>query len=501
MTLGVVAVLTAAVSMTLFQPVASARPISDCPDLHVVVVPGTLDSSASRDPHQQSGVLAPTIEEASRGVPPDELQTTYVPYPADFGYTSGGTTYVQSAARGVEATNAQIRQISAQCGPDTDIAIVGYSQGADVANRVAVQIGENKGPVPPSRIRGVYLISDPNRTAGTGLVPGAPGLRAPLNGARTVSGATEVAVGGGISSETSSSFGALTGRVVSLCTTGDFACSIPENAQIVRTGANIAEQIHIDTSDPLQIAGDLGLAVGRTALQTGAYIMTTPHWMTSSESLGEAVQKNSSANASWPTLNARSILGAISFFIELPVSWDAKVQHEREAVVRDNLGLVTLAVEPGYWYPGPSHSAYFGTAADSSGRTGSNYVSTWLRESADSDAPSQSAVPVAPAEPVVDEATVPMSDPALDKIETAVAVAETVAAVVPQVPEIVDAVTDEVNNAAKGSNVETQVRDVTTVIDDGAAQADTVLDTVDKVVNSPDPVNEALTAISAAIPK
>jgi pimeloyl-ACP methyl ester carboxylesterase len=403
----------------------------------VVVVPGTLDSSVNRDPHQQAGVLAPTIEEAGRGVPPGEMQTTYVPYPADFGYTANGTTYANSSARGVEATNAQIRQISAECGPDTDISIVGYSQGAEVAHEVAAEIGDNRGPVPPSRVRGVYLISDPNRSAGTGLVPGAPGLRAPLNGARTQSGATEVAVGGGIDSEADTGFGALTGRVVSLCETGDFACSIPKDAQVVRTGANIAEQIHIDTSDPSGIASDLGNAVAKTALVTGAYVLATPNWLKGSESLGEAVEMNSSAAATTPTLDATWIPAVMSFVVDLPVSWDARVQQEREAILRDNLGLQVIAAEPSYWFPGPSHVSYFEQAADSSGRTGSQYVSTWIRESAVGGSPETSSTTVESAEP--------------------------------------------------------------TVVDDTSAQVDAVLDTVEKVVTSRDPLGDALAAIGTAV--
>lgn len=444
--LGVAAVTAAAISLTATPQVASARPISDCPELHVVVVPGTLDSSVNRDPHQQAGVLAPTIEEAGRGVPPGEMQTTYVPYPADFGYTADGTTYADSSAQGVEATNAQIRQIGAQCGPGTDIAIVGYSQGADIAHKVAADIGDNRGPVAADRVRGVYLISDPNRAAGTGLVPGTPGLRAPLNGARTSSGTTEVAVGGGIGSAGSTGFGALTGRVVSLCQTGDFACSIPEDAQVVRTGANIAEQMHIDTTDPAGIASDLGNALAGTALRTGAYVLATPDWLWGSQSLGQAVEKNSSPSAAVPTADDLSVSGVLGFLVDLPVSGAARLQYEKEAAIRDNLGLVTIATEPSYWYPGPSHASYFDQPADSSGRTGSEYVSTWLRESAVHDSPAgDTAVndtAVASNHSAVDQASVPPADTAPDPVEIATAVVESVGVVAPQLPGVVDVVLD-----------------------------------------------------------
>ena len=462
---------------------ASARPISDCPDLHVVVVPGTLDSSNERDPHDQSGVLAPTANAAAGGLPSETMQTTYVPYPADFGYTSDGTPYTESVATGVDATNEQVEQVYQQCGDQTDISIVGYSQGADVAHRVATEIGNGESPVPAERIRGVYLVSDPNREAGSDVVPGSPGQSAPLNGARTHTQDASVALGGGINTDTSSDFGALTGRVVSLCATGDFACAMPENTQLVRIGANVAEQIHIDTNDPVQIAGDLAAVALRSSVRTAAYIVDSPHWMLSSESFGTAVQKGTDPYYSGPELRDVSLLSAAIFVAEFPIAIQPKLEHERNAVVDDNLGLVTMASYPEYWYPGLSHGSYFGPASDSSGQTDSQYVSTWLRESATSDAPSGSVVPEKSPEPAVDPATEPLPAPTVSDAVTAAAVAETTSEATMQLPEVTDALTDEANKVVAGTSMATQVRDVTAVIDTSASQVDQVFDVVEKVAD------------------
>lgn len=492
-------------SLVIFggESTAAARPISDCPDLHVVVVPGTVDSSVGRNPHDGRGVMAP-MNDIGRGLSPGTTQTTYVPYPADFGYTSGGTPYTESVAAGVASTNDQVRQVYNRCGDQTDIAIVGYSQGADVAHRVAVDIGHGDGPVPAARVRGVYLISDPNREQGSGLIPGAPGLSVPLNGARTGMAGSSPALGGGIHTGVNSDFGALTGRVASLCITGDFACAIPKDAQLVRIVANVAEQIHIDTTAPEQIASDLSVVAVRSALRTLAYVVDTPHWMLRSESFGAVIQKATDPYYSGPEIADVSTLHVAAFLAEFPGAVGPKIQHDANAAVRENLGLLTMASHPEYWYPGPSHGSYFGRPADSSGRTGSQYVNRWLRESATTDVPSRS-VPVVQADPVT-EAPGPLPLPAVDRVETAIAVADTTFGVTMQAPEVVDALTDEANNLARGSSTQTQVQDVTAAIDNGAEQVDRVFDQVERIVEpvrqivtSPAPFSGVLGAIGSGI--
>jgi Cutinase len=491
------ATMTMGVMPALVQSSASAQPISDCPDLHVVAVPGTLDSSVNRDPHDQSGILAPVIADAQRDAPPGSMQTTYVPYPADFGYTANGTPYAQSVDAGVTATEAQIAQINQQCGPDTDIAIVGYSQGAQIANRVAADIGSGNGPVPASQVRGVYLISDPNRSVGADLVPGAPGLSAPLNGAWTTAPRSDAALGGGMGAGRDAQFGALTGRVVSLCMTGDFACAIPDNAQAVRIGANVAEQIHIDTTDPEQIATDLGTVVLRSTLLTGLHVVTTPHWMLSSETLGDVVTSTTDPSYTVPDYTdpirvLQSAYGVATFATEAPNAWQAKLSQELVLGVKNNVGILLMAAHPEYWYPGPSHGSYF-TDRDQTGRTGTNYVSSWLRESAVSDAPSGSAESAPASVPTTP--TPSTSDPVANNVATGVAVASVGAAVTRQLPTVVDALTDEVDNLAEGSQIEAEVTDVTGVIDQGAAQVEQVFEVVDQTIEQVEEVVDTVAPV------
>lgn len=492
----VAATMTLGVVPALVQSNVSAQTISDCPDLHVVAVPGTLDSSVNRNPHDQSGILAPVIADAEQGAPAGSMQTTYVAYPADFGYTSAGTPYAQSVDAGVAATEAQIAQIQQECGSDTEIAIVGYSQGADIANRVAVDIGSGNGPVPASQVRGVYLISDPNRTVGSDLVPGAPGLAAPLNGARTFASSSDAALGGGIGSGDDAQFGALTGRVVSLCATGDFACAIPENAQVVRIGANVAEQVHIDTTDPEQIATDVGTVALRSALLTGLHVVTTPHWMLSSETLGDVVAMTTDPEYTVPDYNDPLVLlqsgyGVATFAVEFPNAWEAKLQQELVLGVSNNVGVLAMAAHPEYWYPWQSHGSYF-TDRDQTGRTGTNYVSSWLRESADSNAQSGSVEAVADPADVTPSA----SDPAANGVEAGLAIADVSATVARQLPAVADALTDVANNAAAGTQIETQVAEVTEVIDQGAAAVEQVFEAVDQTVAQ---VEQALEPIQPII--
>lgn len=445
--------LTVGTSLVTPTATASASPISACPQLHVVVVPGTLDSSMGRDPHDQRSVLAPTIADAQRGLQAGTVQTTYVPYPADFGYTSGGTPYAQSVAVGVAATNSQIAQVYQHCGQRTQIAIVGYSQGAEVAHRVAVSIGSNQGPVPAAQIRGVYLISDPLRTAGGGVIPGAPGTGAPLNGAWTTLHPTSDTLGQGMPMS-NNSFGSLTGRVASLCMTGDFACSIPQDAQAVRIIANVAEQVHIDTAAPLQIAADVATTVIKSGTRTLAYGVTTPGWLTSAEALGSVIEKTTDPCYVGPEITDITAKDAAAFLGALPTAAAPKLWHDLNAAVRDNLGLVTMASHPDYWYPGPSHTSYFSRPADPSGQTSAQYVSNWIRESAVSPRPSNN---VTPPTPTADPSPTPLPDPVADAGQTVVASTRTLVGAAEQLPDVARALTAEATTAARGTPAQAQV--------------------------------------------
>ncbi|WP_228791157.1 cutinase family protein [Nocardia cyriacigeorgica] len=100
---------------------------------------------------------------------PSLIARSYISYPASFGGapgTGGGTDpYAASASTGLNTLLAESEHVAAIC-PGTSQAIVGYSQGAQVASGFAQMVGAGEGPVAPQRVAAVILYSDPERAPG-----------------------------------------------------------------------------------------------------------------------------------------------------------------------------------------------------------------------------------------------------------------------------------------------------------------------------------------------
>lgn len=153
---------------------------SSCPPAVVIAVPGTWETSPSANPDTPVGMLKHITGPIQQKLG-SSVKVLYTPYIADaFRKVAYGT----SKASGTKALNAQLSQF-ASCS-STRIGVVGFSQGADVVGDAASSIGNGKGPVKPSQIAGVGLLSDPNRgTDGeitVGPQPkGANGIAGPRN--------------------------------------------------------------------------------------------------------------------------------------------------------------------------------------------------------------------------------------------------------------------------------------------------------------------------------
>ncbi|WP_084484744.1 cutinase family protein, partial [Nocardia anaemiae] len=196
---------------------------------------------------------------------PDLVQRSYIAYPAGFGGavgTGGGSdAYADSVRAGVAALEAAADRIAAAC-PDTALAGVGYSQGAQVVSEFARAVGAGEGPVGPERIAGIALYSDPDRAPGSPVFPGRPGQLtpdpAPGTEGAAVSGVaitTAPASGSGIATGDGVGYGALTGRVADICVEGDLSCAAPDRAALLRMAAEIAAQA--DLRDPLAALGSI----------------------------------------------------------------------------------------------------------------------------------------------------------------------------------------------------------------------------------------------------
>ncbi len=190
---------TAVSSALLAQgPVASAAP-GDCPDLYVVAVPGTWETS-NEDPGR--GILA----QAAEGLPGD-VRVDYIHYAAT-AFPWEGEVYGRSKAEAVDGARGAVQAMALACG-NTQIALLGYSQGADAAGDVAAEIGTGLTVVPANRVALVGLVSDPRRSPADALIG------APVSGA----GAVGPRVNG---------FGWLSPVTYTFCIEGDLYCAMPD---------------------------------------------------------------------------------------------------------------------------------------------------------------------------------------------------------------------------------------------------------------------------------
>lgn len=231
------------VAPAIGAPAASA---DSCPELYVVAIPGTWEASAQGG-SPNAGMLTPV----TRGLP-SSVRTDYVSYAAT-AFPWESNVYAKSKKQATDYARGMIGAMSASCG-DTRFAILGYSQGADAAGDLAAEIGTGLGVVPPNRVVGVGLLSDPRRAESDVLI-------GPFVGGSGVSGAR---AGG---------FGWLSADTVTICAEGDLYCSAPQDDFVIRLAgfsAQISEPSPAKTlalrDEAAVIVGDLITAGGLPAL-------------------------------------------------------------------------------------------------------------------------------------------------------------------------------------------------------------------------------------------
>ncbi|MGW0330145.1 cutinase family protein [Nocardia sp. NPDC003183] len=259
-------VLAAAVLATLAGGLSTPSPVvaqpspagPSCPALWVLGVQGTSESSPGASETADTGMLGDLLGPVAADVP-NLVERTYIQYPASFGGapgTGGGTDlYTVSANIGLNALLDASEDVAATC-PATSQAVVGYSQGAQVASGFAQIVGAGEGPVAPERVAAVALYSDPDRAPGSPVIAGRPGQLTPDPAPGTAGAAvsqislsTAVASGGGIATTAGIDFGSLTGRVADICVEGDLSCAAPDRAALLRVAAQLAAQA--DLRDPI----------------------------------------------------------------------------------------------------------------------------------------------------------------------------------------------------------------------------------------------------------
>jgi Cutinase len=215
------------------------RPASQdasCPDVQLIAVPGTWESSLQNNPLNPLdfpkalllNVTRPISEQFNAG----RVETYTVPYTAQFrnpmNFQDTQMNYDQSRAEGTQATVKAMTDMNTKC-PLTSYVLVGFSQGAVIAGDIASDIGNGRGPVDDDLVLGVTLIADGRRQQSVGqeIGPNPPG-----EGAEITLHEVPVLSGLGLTmtGPRPGGFGVLNGKTNEICAAGDLICAAPVEA-------------------------------------------------------------------------------------------------------------------------------------------------------------------------------------------------------------------------------------------------------------------------------
>jgi hypothetical protein len=208
---------------------------ASCPDVNMIAIPGTWETSPTDDPLNPVQFPIALLLNVTRPIQQefggDRVQVYTVPYTAQFHNPLSADqqmSYNESRKEGTAATVRAMTDMNNRC-PLTSYVLVGFSQGAVIAGDLASDIGNGRGPVDEDLVLGVTLIADGRRQPGVGqdVGPNAPGQGAEITlkemPALSVLGLT-------MSGERPGGFGALNNRTNQICAPGDLICSAPQSA-------------------------------------------------------------------------------------------------------------------------------------------------------------------------------------------------------------------------------------------------------------------------------
>ncbi|MBE7190856.1 MAG: cutinase family protein [Gordonia polyisoprenivorans] len=282
--LRVAAVVLSVIAVVVFGAnyVASAAPSPSCPKLFVLGVQGTGQSSDNAATDTDTGFLS-TVMQPLLTMAGSLVKRAYVPYDAGFGgaVAGGQDPYEQSVSQAKARLGSMAQQELSEC-PSTKLAVVGYSQGAHAVSMWAQDVAAGHSPISPDRVAAVALFGDPTRKQGSGVFEGSDSDRpapVPQTSGQSVSQLPPVTTpapsGEGIGpvQDVSGSYGSLTGRVGSWCTSGDLACDAPDNAPLMHVVTNVAGQSELNPDDPVAALSTIGEAVALTAVKTAVPVI------------------------------------------------------------------------------------------------------------------------------------------------------------------------------------------------------------------------------------
>ena len=235
------------------------RPASQdasCPDVLLVDVPGTWESSVQDNPlapiQFPNALLHNVVATLGQQFPSPRLQTYTTPYTAQFNNPLGGVkqmSYNDSRAEGTRATVQEMTDMNNKC-PLTSYLLVGFSQGAVIIGDIASDIGNGRGPVDDDLVLGVTLIADGRREPGVGkeIGPDPPG-----EGAEITLHEIPILSGMGLTmtGPRPGGFGVLDGKTNELCAPGDLICAAPAEAFSIANLSNTLSTLAGNGGQPI----------------------------------------------------------------------------------------------------------------------------------------------------------------------------------------------------------------------------------------------------------
>jgi hypothetical protein len=229
-----------AVPPTAVPPTTGKKPRPEfqdasCPDVQMISIPGTWESSPTDDPFNPTQFPASLMLKVTNPIRAqfgaDRLEIFTVPYTAQFHNPLSADkqmSYNDSRAEGTRAAVKAMTDMNNRC-PLTSYVLAGFSQGAVIAGDMASDIGNGRGPVDEDLVLGVALIADGRRQDNVGQDigpnPDGQGAEITLQEVPTLS-----ALGLTMTGPRPGGFGMLNDRTFEICATGDLICAAPESA-------------------------------------------------------------------------------------------------------------------------------------------------------------------------------------------------------------------------------------------------------------------------------
>lgn len=339
----------------------------------------------------------PVVNAPNGAVDKGSYAAVYIAYPANM------DSYEDAVTAGVANTETVMRKIQQSC-PDTKFAVVGYSEGADVARRVAMDVGHQQADAgggysiaDPANVVGVVILADAGRAAGQGPFPGSKNPFTNPDGfdKKYQNGAAAIPGQGALPDTGGDDFGALAGKVASFCSDGDLTCSAPQNISLLQLVVNVGRQLNVDGLERQGLTPatgqDVAVVLGQIAMNAFAEIGSQPDWMQSDQTFLDVLLKVSA-----PTYKPGETPATATPVKDVAISTDSmsplaylpqKLFNEIVGLIVTNQNTIPVVMSDPYNLTlGPDakghHFDYWRDANAANGKplTSAEYAAAWLTQ-------------------------------------------------------------------------------------------------------------------------